>query len=208
MRLLWPALQGTGLPVWVLGIASYLVVWVPLLGAVLVASFARGRRSLRQDFGLRFRWIDLLLGLGIGLGLRFVAGLLELVTGGTLVLAPTEFEPLWFALIVVAPVLIAPWIEELFFRGLTLRALERSMRGVASRAGRAALAVLVSALLFSAVHLLEQPLDAWPRVAAINLVVGAVLAVVALRTGRLGAPIIAHIVFNATAVVPALMAMR
>jgi len=207
VRVLWPVLQQLSLPIWALGLASYLVVWVPLLGAALFATMVRGRRSLRDDFGLRFRWIDLLVGLGVGLGLRFIAGLLELVTGGTLLLAPTAFDWTWFLLVVIAPVLVAPWVEELFFRGLALRALARSMRGIPSRSAGAALAVAVSAALFAAVHLLEQPVDAWPRVAAINLIVGAALGLVALRTGRLGGPIIAHIVFNATGLAPLLAAI-
>ncbi len=54
-------------------------------------------------------------------------------------------------------------------------------------------AVIVSSLVFGAVHL--QPLQ-FPALVA----VGVVFALLALRTGRLGPSIFAHIGFNAVAV--------
>jgi membrane protease YdiL (CAAX protease family) len=76
-------------------------------------------------------------------------------------------------------------VEELFFRGLLLRSLLRRVPQGWS--------VGISALLFALLHL--EPLQI-PGLFAI----GVILAVLALRSGRLGPGICAHAAFNAIAV--------
>jgi membrane protease YdiL (CAAX protease family) len=80
---------------------------------------------------------------------------------------------------------VAPVVEELFFRGLVLRSLER-------RVGTA-WAVVGSAVAFGLAHfeLLQLP-------ALVG--VGVVCGVLAVRTGRLGPGIFVHAAFNAVAV--------
>jgi len=81
----------------------------------------------------------------------------------------------------------APIVEELFYRGLLLRSLEK--RGWPDWAG-----VVGSATLFGLMHF--QVLQ------FIGLFLfGVVLAVIARRTGRLGMAMWAHAGFNATTVV-------
>jgi membrane protease YdiL (CAAX protease family) len=110
---------------------SYLVVWVPLLGAVLMASFLRGRRSLTADFGLRFRFIDILWGLGVGLLARVAASLIEIafyghMSIGFVTIGDVEYNAVWLFGTLLAPILLAPLIEELFFRGLLQRSVYNS----------------------------------------------------------------------------------
>lgn len=110
---------------------SYLVVWVPLLGAVLVASFLRGRRSLTADFGLRFRFIDILWGLGVGLLARVAASLIEIafygqMSIGFVTIGEVEYNAVWVFGTLLAPIVLAPLIEELFFRGLLQRSVYNS----------------------------------------------------------------------------------
>jgi membrane protease YdiL (CAAX protease family) len=89
------------------------------------------------------------------------------------------------AVLFVFLVIGAPVVEELFFRGLLLRSLDR-------RFGTPA-AVIGSALVFGLVHyeLLQLPA---------LILFGIVLAVLAERTGRLGPGIAAHAAFNAATV--------
>jgi membrane protease YdiL (CAAX protease family) len=89
-------------------------------------------------------------------------------------------------LLVLIVVVLAPIVEELFFRGLVLRSLEH-------RYGQT-WAIVGSAAIFAAVHL--EPLQ-FPAL----FLFGLVAAVMATRTGRLGPGIWAHFAFNAMAVI-------
>nr|MBA3303816.1 CPBP family intramembrane metalloprotease [Acidimicrobiia bacterium] len=95
------------------------------------------------------------------------------------------------ALLVLMVAVIAPLLEELFYRGLWLRAIER-------RFGRV-VAVVGSSVLFGAAHL--QPFD-FPALAGF----GAIAAVLTVRSGRLGPALWAHVAFNLTAVISLLVA--
>jgi hypothetical protein len=76
---------------------------------------------------------------------------------------------------------------------------------VGSRAVSLGIAIAVSGLMFALVHVLQATTvtEAW--VAGLGtLVFGLATASVAALTGRLGGAIIAHVMFNALVVVPAL----
>lgn len=112
----------------------------------------------------------------------FEPGILEqMATGGA-----------WsqFALVVTA-IILAPPIEEFLFRGVLLEGFLRSAGAVA--------AVGVTTVLFAALHLSEI-WGHWPGLVAI-LLVGALLAVLRLRTGSLVAPVVGHASYNTAAVV-------
>lgn len=186
---------------WLQVLGAYLAVWLPLVVVLCIADVARGRRSFAADFGLRFRPIDLLWGVGLGLVARGLVTLLELAStgrtsldGGVLAL-PTGFA-LWFG-VVLAPVVVGPLVEETFYRGLVLRAVERRTGGRALVA--ASVAVVVSALVFGLAHL-AQGAALSPTVAAVTFagtfVFGLAAGALAASTRRLGGPIIAHAVFN------------
>ncbi|QTX05438.1 CPBP family intramembrane glutamic endopeptidase [Agromyces archimandritae] len=107
---------------------AYLAVWVPLLAACTVA-VVRGTRSPVRDLGLRFAWIDVLWGLGLGLVARAVTSLIELAAYGRTSGSGAFIQPGAFAVLfglLFATVLAGPLIEELFFRGLLLRATLRT----------------------------------------------------------------------------------
>ncbi|HJV09715.1 MAG TPA: CPBP family intramembrane glutamic endopeptidase, partial [Acidimicrobiales bacterium] len=82
----------------------------------------------------------------------------------------------------------APLVEELFFRGLLLRSLQRRMGNVP--------AIALSAVAFGIAHGSALPVDAVVLVMISLTVFGAILATLAIRTGRLGPSIVAHAVFN------------
>ncbi len=180
-----------------------LPLWAFLLGAPLWASYLKGRRSLAADFGLHMRWTDVPLGLAAGLvgqfALLILLGLLYRLLGVDLDQVGETAEELTgeasgafgVALLVLMVAVIAPLLEELFYRGLWLRAIER-------RFGRV-VAVVGSSVLFGAAHL--QPFD-FPALAGF----GAIAAVLTVRTGRLGPALWAHVAFNLTAVISLLVA--
>ncbi|WP_354500209.1 type II CAAX endopeptidase family protein [Mycetocola sp. 2940] len=192
---------------------SYLAAWLPMLGAVLVASYLHGRRSLALDFGLRFSWLDILYGLTLGFFLRSIVTLIEILgyggpAGGAVRFGPVDYNLVWMLLAVVAPILVAPVIEELFFRGLlqrsVLNASKSSIRG--SSRFPMVLAVAMSSITFAVVHMLQTGGGAQTVVVGLaTLILGIGLGTLAAITGRLGGAIIAHIVFNGLGVLGTLL---
>jgi membrane protease YdiL (CAAX protease family) len=222
-----------GLPQFFVGLAVFVVIIAamnllalalprgaqgPLLFVAVLVGYGALFGSLARDFGLRFRPIDLLIGLGIGLAAKIVGVIVAVplvgLSGGT----PTSNVPLqndlvWIVLnTVVATTLVAPIVEELFFRGLLLRAVRNGiLRGRAthprteppspSRVRSALLgSVLISSAAFMLVHLYQAPdLATLFVLGSSTLILGLVNAVLATRTGRLGPGIVAHAVFNGLA---------
>ena len=175
-----------GLPVW----AGYLMLWVPLVAAVGVATQRSGPAIDLDDSALRIRfritWMDVLVGAFIGLLLRTVIIVIELFSVGFVTSSSSMFrvdhDLLWIATAIIAPVLVAPIVEELFFRGLVLPAIGRNWIGIVG-----------SAVIFSAVHLVT---GFHPITAVSTFIVGVAFGILAVRTGRLGASITAHMVYN------------
>ena len=186
------------LPVAVI-VANVAGLWAGLLAAAVYASRAHGTGSLSTDFGWRMdAWWELPAGAAIGLACQYV--LIPLLylpfesfdrslshqlsqpvhrdTGA----AHTVPE---VAILLVFLAFGAPLIEELFFRGLLLRALLGRMP--------VPFAVVLSSVLFGLAHFEAVQ---FAGLAAF----GVVLAYLAWRTRRLGMSIGAHIAFNAAAV--------
>jgi membrane protease YdiL (CAAX protease family) len=177
-----------GFPSW----AGYLLLWTILLAAVAVAVYRRrGAQGAANGIGrirLRITWMDLLVGAFVGLLLRTVVIVMELVSVGHVSSSSSLFmvdhDLLWLFVAVLAPAIIAPFIEELFFRGLVLPAIGVNWIGIVG-----------SAIIFSAVHLVY---DFNPLTAVTTFVAGLAFGILAVRTKRLGAGITAHIVYNSS----------
>lgn len=173
-------------------VASVIGLWIGFIGGPIAATRWFGSRSLRDDFGLTMKGRDVPVGLLAGALTQLVLvpivswpveqlwsidvdeptrQLLDHTIGSRLVL---------YLVIVVG----APIAEELFFRGLLLRSLARRFDDTA--------AIAVSALVFSLSHFKPAQIPGL-------FVVGTVFAVLTRRTGRLGPAIVAHMAFNATA---------
>ncbi len=183
-------------PVWGMALLQ-IPLWGGYVGAVVVAGRWRGN-GVVADFGIHQRWIDVPVGLVIGIVTQLV--LLPLIYFPILWALGTDQDELsrpareladradssigWilFALIVGVG---APVVEELFYRGLFIRALRK--KGMAP-----ALCVVISAAVFAAIHF--QALQ-FPGLFLFGLVAGALVA----RTGRVGPAVWAHIGFNSTA---------
>ncbi|WP_158251204.1 CPBP family intramembrane glutamic endopeptidase [Cryobacterium sp. Y11] len=190
---------------------GYLCVWVPLLAAILVTAGRGGLAALR----LSIRPIDLVWGLGVGLLARTGASLIEIAGYGSIgttgaSFGETVYDGWWLFGALVAPVLLAPVIEELFFRGLVLRAVyARVVMETSASRWAAPIAVGVSGLTFALMHLITIEPASTVVVVVVGcstLLFGLGAAFVSLLTGRIGGAIIAHVTFNGLVIVPALLA--
>jgi len=190
---------------------SYAVVWVPFLAAVIVACFVRGTRSLARDIGLRITLLDVFLGVGAGLLARAVAGIIEIAATGRMVglgvtFGETVYDGWWLFGTILAPVILAPYIEELFFRGLLQRAVLRATSVRMSPRSATALSIVVSAALFALLHLTQAANPTGALVLGLSaFVFGLAAALIAGLTGRIGGAIVAHVVFNGTLVLTSLL---
>ena len=185
-------------PTWYI-VTSLLGLWVGMLGAAYLAINygAVDRRRL----GLTFRPIDL-VGIGIGIGSQIVIGLLYLPFRSHLQHFNAPITKLTgashgpsFALVIALTALGAPIVEEIFFRGVLFRGLMGLTTAVTPQRLKivaVAGAVIADGLLFALAH---GELVQLPGLALF----GIVLSIVFLRTGRLGMCIVAHIAFNALA---------
>ena len=196
-----------GLPPSLFEVVSYGVVWIPF-GAALLFVFYRGTRSWATEYGLSFKLIDVVWGIGIALLMRAgVFALQTLIMGmpspgaGNGIQIDRNFLPMLLGLIV--PVLIAPVIEEMFFRGLLLRSLGNQLEAwkVSPRIS-VVIAILVSSALFGAVHILNMPSGPFVLfVFSYTAIFGIALAILSTATGRIGGAIVAHVIFNALVLV-------
>ena len=174
-------------------------LWTGMVGAAVMASRKKGAGRLRDDFGFRFKWSDLGVGVlvavgvqllllpAIGLLLRPLLGEPE-VSGPVRDLLDKSQGPAFIGLVLSVAV-GAPIVEELFFRGLLLRSLQK-------RRLPTSVAVFLAAVAFGLAHASALPVEAVLLVMISLTAFGAVLAILAIRTGRLGASIVAHAAFN------------
>ena len=183
--------------------ASFVGLWVPLVGASLLASASFGSKSVRRDLGWAFERSD--LGWGVLVG---VVGLVaasaaqwalsafpELVGTNTNFIEDQAATTTGAVVVVLSTIVGAPIVEELFFRGLLQRGLARL--GVA--------AAFLQALVFGLIHV--TPSEGLGNVGIVLGVgvFGLVLGLAARHFRRLGPTIVGHAVFNAAAVIPLLV---
>jgi len=172
-------------------------LWVGTLGVPLWLYYTKGI-SWKQ-FGWGFKKSDVFPGLLIGFGTQIAGGLLYLPLlvifddidvsepARELVDKATGFGVFLLFLVVVVG---APVVEEIFFRGLTLKAFEKKM---GSRS-----AAIVSSLFFAIAHL---QLVQFPAL----LLFGLVAVYLVRKHDRLGRAVWAHVGFNATTVIALLL---
>jgi membrane protease YdiL (CAAX protease family) len=185
-------------------VTTLLGLWIGFIGAPWLASRTQGTGHFFRDLGVRFRLIDL-VGIAIGVGGQILVAIMyapfqhdiknfngpsQRLTGAS--------HGAGFVVIAIATVLLAPAMEELFFRGLLLKALVRLFTKLGAAGGAriagVILAVIVDGLLFGLAH------GEWIQLAGLATF-GAILAAVSYRTGRLGMNMVAHASFNLVAII-------
>jgi hypothetical protein len=185
----------------VLSIGGLAASWVGMVGYLVFISRRKGYRSLAVDFGFRFQWIDPVLGFGIGLATLFASAIVRVIIASLFSEAPEGNAERIFgavqdnkvALVVLAlmAAIGAPLVEELFFRGLALRAISRRLGDVA--------AVLGSSLIFAVLHFQGGTTASVLGLFLGILIYGLVFAVTARLSGRLGPSVFAHMTINGLA---------
>jgi uncharacterized protein len=187
-------------PTWYI-VSTLIGLWAGFFGAAWVSSFVRGTRSMVNDLGLRFRWIDL-VGVPIGVGGQILVAIIYAPIAQHVTNFNQRFDAPSqrltgsshggaYAVIALCTVVGAPFFEELFFRGLLLRALARLFGRFAGWVGPT-LAIVITGVLFGLAHAESLQL--------LGLAVfGIILSFVSYRTGRLGMNMVAHATFNLTA---------
>jgi uncharacterized protein len=192
-------------PVWVTVVLA-VGLWAPMLVGMWVLSDRLGRpqtvrstlgwRHFADEYGLRFKLVDL-VGVPVGVlaqlvVVRLVYWPLERGWPDTFSRSRVERNARdlydqahggWLVALVAIVVIGAPFVEELMYRGLLQGAVVRRLND--------AVAVVIVAAFFAAIHF------RWIEFPGL-FVFGLILGVCALRTGRLGMGIAAHMAFNAT----------
>ena len=174
------------------------------LGVPWLTTRRKGLRSLRADFGLRFRPVDAAIGVGLGFGGILAAGIVGTAIDTAFDVDETTTNVPVDALdgagqvivFFVAVALVTPIIEELFFRGLVYRSFLK--RGVSTMG-----AIVRTTIVFVLPHLTAaDDLASLVSLTASIAVLGLAFQIACRVTdGRLGAPIVAHVVVNSAAVI-------
>lgn len=180
------------------------VVWLALV------SQRKGMGTLAADFGLVSRpsggwWAAapwFLVGVAVQVLSYWPLRLLESIHGGAakqeIVKVVERGSGGAFVFLVFTVLVVAPIAEELMFRGVLLRSLLRKFEP--------GIAVVISAVAFGAVHLLDGSIGSLVALPVLVLV-GLISAILAVRSGDLGRSILFHAGFNAFTAI-ALIAQR
>ena len=177
---------------------------IPMLLIVYVRLIMPGAVTLEQ-LGLRRLPVDYVLRMGLATGL---VGLVAIDVVGSLLsqvgLRPNQLEqfefvltegPLAFVLLLIAAAVVAPFVEELFFRGFLF--------GIYRRRQPLWLAYVASSILFTLLHL--EPTRMNPaQMAGLSvgiLMLAMILAWTYQHTGSLYPGMLAHAVNNATGLI-------
>jgi uncharacterized protein len=184
--------DGVDPPLW-LRLAGVPFLWAALIAVAVVLVRSRGTGSLRSDLGFAVRPGDIVLGAAVGVVTQLV--FIKLLYLGLDALGLVRYDEIdeearkltdpaegWLVVALVAVVTIgAPIVEELFYRGLMLRAFQARISEV--------LSIGMTAIIFALAH--------FQRVQFAGLLLfGVVLGYLTFRTRRLGPAIFAHAAFN------------
>ena len=182
-------------PVWVTMVSAW-SLWVPMVLGLWALSTRLGSGRFVEDYGLRFTAFDL-AGVPVGVLAQLVVVRLvywPLERGWPQTFSRSRVERNardlydqahggWLLGLVAIVVVGAPFVEELVYRGLIQGAVVRRINDV--------VAVIAVAAFFAFIHF------RWVEFPGL-FVFGLILGTCALRTGRLGMGIMAHMAFNAT----------
>ena len=182
-------------PVWVTMVLA-MSLWTPMLAGLWWLSSRFGRGNFADDYTLRFNRVDL-VGVPIGVLAQLVVVRLvywPLERGWPQTFSRSRVERNardlydrahggWLVGLIAIVVIGAPFVEELVYRGMLQGALVRRVND--------AVAVVAVAAFFALIHF------RWVEFPGL-FVFGLILGACALRTGRLGMGIVAHMAFNAT----------
>jgi membrane protease YdiL (CAAX protease family) len=185
-------------------ISTLLGLWIGFVGGPWLASRRHGTRHFLADLGVRFRLIDL-VGIVVGVVGQIVISIIYAPFRHDIHNFNAPSQKLTgashgggFVVIALATIFVAPFLEELLFRGLLLKALVRLCTPVIATPSRArsvgvVLAIIADGVLFGLAH------GEFVQLAGLALF-GIALAAISYRTGRQGMNMVAHASFNFVAI--------
>ena len=194
---------------WVAGSADEMGLGTAVLGLVVLAMSVLGMpavalacahhwgsRGALRSIGVRVRWIDLPLGVVTAVVMYAAMIVINLLTLGFGAETGSNLEGVgadgisggYFLFLLVLAGLLAPITEELLFRGAMLRGLLDKLGTWPS--------LIVQSVIFGSMHF--TPDQGWGNLNLILSlsVLGLCLGIITKATGRLGAAVIAHAIFN------------
>lgn len=190
-------------PPGVIAVCALVVFQLSMFGWPFIVSAVWRGKGVVQDWGFKIDRSDLSTGVAAALVAIVIVPIVITITSAVVgledpsdarntgFLREAEGSP-WLIVLILGTVIGAPVVEELFYRGLVQRSLERF--------GGRVVGVLGSTVLFAIPHLVgggaRPTIVLWVTIGAVGLVFGTLAAV----TRRLGASIVAHMVFNSTTV--------
>lgn len=192
-------ISATDLPLWGTALFS-LLQQLALLAWPLIVSKWKGLGPA-SDWGLTFHKEDLWIGLGVGIIALFSAGVANVVaslavgledseSAGNLDVLTSAQGTVWFWVLVLTVVLVAPVAEEVLFRGLILRSVKNRFGTV--------VAVIAVLAVFVPLHRADGGYFSGGQV-VLMAGIGALaltFTMAAVITERLGPSIVAHVVVN------------
>lgn len=196
------ALLSVGVGVFAAGVAARFLPEAPVLSSAALwaglavavgAAYSRGRPAGL----LRFRPIDILWGVALGLAARLAQGILTSAGSTPFPVSPDLQRGetwLWTWQTAVPAGLVGPVLEEFFFRAVVLVSVYELLRRAIGPVGAACTALSTSACGFAALHLLFAPLAVVDGVALVLL--GTLAGLLVLLTGRIWAAVTLHSVYN------------
>lgn len=174
--------------------SSTVLMWLAMGGAVIFA-FLRGRPAGL----LSFCPSDLLWGLAMGLALRGLQGVIGRANDLPFPAASGSGSGLsteWWLAVALPAGVVAPVLEEAFFRGLALVSIYQILRGSVGSLAAGATALLGSSGAFVLLHATSGAL---PLADGMQLfIVGGTCALLVLLTGRIWGAILSHVIYNAS----------
>jgi membrane protease YdiL (CAAX protease family) len=182
-------------------LTTLIASWAGMLIAVWWAGTHKGDKDWRKLLKWHFQWkrdipiaiaftiIFRLFEQGVGYVLQAAGVDPEGLGNSSLV---TDQSGIWLVLVIIGASIGAPFVEEIFFRGMFLSVAVRNW-------GRVIGVILVSAV-FGIMHA-QTTLASSIYTIAITGLIGVALALLVLKTNRLGTSISAHVLFNSSAVI-------
>lgn len=170
---------------------SLVVLWSGMLATVILAFVEKSRAGI-----FRFRFVDLVWGVGIALIIRLIAGGVGHANSTPFPNSPTlrDSPQAWALEQAVSAGLIGPVVEELFFRGVILVAVYVALQPITNRWISGAAATVVSAGLFTLTHASFATISIQDAFQLFTL--GAGCSLLVLLTGRISGAVILHAFYN------------
>ncbi|HJM29000.1 MAG: CPBP family intramembrane metalloprotease [Acidimicrobiales bacterium] len=190
------------LPMWAVSLVGFPQQFV--LGLTVVFAASKFGGDLKRDFLLQMGKNDMRLGLLSGVAAQLI--LVPLVTYPFVWLFDVDVDriseparnlsdratsPFGVVALIITVGILAPLVEELFFRGLLYGSLRKRNNLLTSEKAIVRFSIVISSIIFSAIHF---QLLLFPAL----FVVGMLFASLYERKGRLAPAIWAHVGFNAT----------